>query len=64
VLAAEPSIRPEYFEIVDPRGMHPVRSVTGDVRAAAAVWLGSTRLIDNVFCPAPHPFDASADRTG
>jgi pantoate--beta-alanine ligase len=53
VLAAEPSIRPEYFEIVDPRTMQPVERVTGAVRICAAAWLGSTRLIDNVLCPDP-----------
>ncbi len=50
-LAAEPLFRPEYLEIVDPRDFQPVPRVTGDVRIAAAAWLGSTRLIDNVFCP-------------
>ena len=52
VLAAAPSMRAEYLEIVDARGMQPVDPVTGEVRIAAAVWLGSTRLIDNVFCAA------------
>jgi pantoate--beta-alanine ligase len=47
VLEAEPCIRVEYVELVDPR-MQPVEQVSGDVRLAAAVWLGSTRLIDNV----------------
>ncbi len=50
-LAAEPLFRPEYLEIVDPRDFQPVPRVTGGVRIAAAAWLGSTRLIDNVFCP-------------
>jgi pantoate--beta-alanine ligase len=50
VLAAEPSIRPEYLEVVDLHSFHPVTKVMGDVRIAAAVWLGATRLIDNVFC--------------
>lgn len=50
VLATEPLIRPQYLEIVDPDGMQPVEKITGPVRVAAAVWLGSTRLIDNVLC--------------
>jgi pantoate--beta-alanine ligase len=47
-LACEPRIRVEYFEIVDPEEMQPVRTIAGPVRIAAAVWVGSTRLIDNV----------------
>jgi pantoate--beta-alanine ligase len=43
------SVRLEYFEVVDPSTMQPVESVTGPVRVAAAMWVGSTRLIDNVF---------------
>lgn len=42
--------RVEYFEIVDPDEMQPVDKVSGPVRVAAAVWFGSTRLIDNVLC--------------
>ncbi len=42
------SIRVEYFEIVDSGDMRPVAIVSGSVSAAAAVWIGSTRLIDNV----------------
>ncbi len=45
----EPRIRVEYFEIVDPRSMSPVERVIGPVRVAAAIWIGATRLIDNVF---------------
>jgi len=44
-----PEIRLEYLEIVDPENMQPVRSIEGPVRVAAAVWLGGTRLIDNVL---------------
>ncbi len=63
-LATEPSIRTEYVEVIDPRSMQPVEDVTGDVRIAAAVWLGSTRLIDNVFCPAAHALGTPADQAG
>jgi len=49
ILRAEPQIRPEYFEIVDGQDMQPVTQISGPVRIAAAVWLGSTRLIDNVL---------------
>jgi len=48
ILAAEPRIRPEYFEIVDPIELQPVTEIRGEVRVAAAIWIGKTRLIDNV----------------
>ena len=50
LLASDAGVRVEYFEIVDARNMQAVESIAGDVRFAAAVWLGSTRLIDNVLC--------------
>jgi pantoate--beta-alanine ligase len=49
-LQAEPQIRIEYVEVVDPRSMTPVEQVIAPVRIAAAVWLGKVRLIDNVYC--------------
>lgn len=48
ILAAEEKIRLEYFEIVDPVDLQPVTEIRGEVRIAAAVWIGKTRLIDNV----------------
>ena len=48
ILAAEPRIRQEYFEIVDPKELQPVAEIRGAVRIAVAVWIGKTRLIDNV----------------
>ncbi|MBV6434722.1 MAG: 3-methyl-2-oxobutanoate hydroxymethyltransferase [Bryobacteraceae bacterium] len=48
-LAEAPAVRVEYIEVVD-AAMQPVAEITGAVRIAAAVWLGSTRLIDNVPC--------------
>jgi pantoate--beta-alanine ligase len=53
VLAKEPRIRVEYFEIVDAESMQPVATVAGRMCIAAAVWLGSVRLIDNVFAGLP-----------
>jgi pantoate--beta-alanine ligase len=47
--SGEPSLRLEYLEIVDPETMQPVNAITGPVRVAGALWVGSTRLIDNVF---------------
>ena len=48
MLAAEPLVRPEYFEIVDPVELQPVGKIEGGVRIAGAIWVGKTRLIDNV----------------
>jgi pantoate--beta-alanine ligase len=45
-----PEIRVEYLEIVDPDEMRPVDRIDGPVRIAAAIWLGSIRLIDNLLC--------------
>jgi pantoate--beta-alanine ligase len=48
-LQEEPGIRVEYFEIVDPVEMQPVTDViSGPVRIAGAIWVGNTRLIDNL----------------
>jgi pantoate--beta-alanine ligase len=40
-------LRLEYFEIVDPQSMQPVKTITGPVLVAGALWVGGTRLIDN-----------------
>lgn len=49
---ADPEIRVEYLEIVDAATMQPVKRIDGGVRVAVAAWLGSTRLIDNIFVSA------------
>jgi len=46
-------LRIEYLELVDPRTFQPVERITGPVVAAGALWVGSTRLIDNVLCTPP-----------
>jgi pantoate--beta-alanine ligase len=48
ILKTSPLIRVEYFEVVEPVELQPVEVIDGPIRLAAAVWLGSTRLIDNV----------------
>ncbi len=48
-LAWHSEIRVEYFEIVDPEEMQPVERITGPVTIAAAIWIGSIRLIDNLL---------------
>jgi pantoate--beta-alanine ligase len=47
---AYPEVRVEYLEIVDPADMLPVEQIIGPVRVAGAVWIGKTRLIDNLLC--------------
>ncbi len=51
--AEHPEVRVEYLEIADPEEMQPVDSVSGPVRVAGAIWIGKTRLIDNVLCVPP-----------
>ncbi len=48
VIAGTPQFRVEYLEVVDPDRIQPVDRIESRVRVAAAAWLGSTRLIDNV----------------
>jgi pantoate--beta-alanine ligase len=43
------TLRLEYLEIVDPATMQPVDDISAAVRVAGALWVGSTRLIDNVL---------------
>jgi pantoate--beta-alanine ligase len=54
VLQRAPEIKLEYLELVDPDTIRPVDVVSAPVRAALAVWIGETRLIDNVLCEPPH----------
>jgi len=49
VFAEAPLVRVEYLEVVDPDEMQPVTRVCLPVRIAGAVWVGSTRLIDNIL---------------
>jgi pantoate--beta-alanine ligase len=48
IVPGSPSLRLEYLEIVDPSEMQPVATVNGPVVVAGALWVGSTRLIDNL----------------
>jgi pantoate--beta-alanine ligase len=48
-LPSDPILRLEYFEIVDPVDMQPVSRIEGAVRVAGAMWVGATRLIDNIL---------------
>ncbi len=42
------SLRLEYLEVVDPVELQPVATIDGPVLVAGALWVGSTRLIDNL----------------
>jgi pantoate--beta-alanine ligase len=48
VIAEEPAVRLDYFEIVDRNTLDPVTDVSRGALVAVAAYLGSTRLIDNI----------------
>jgi pantoate--beta-alanine ligase len=48
VIAQEPQVRLDFFEIVDPETLDPVERITGRTLVAVAAYVGATRLIDNV----------------
>jgi pantoate--beta-alanine ligase len=48
VIAEEPGVKLDYFEVVDPNTLDPVRDVSRGALVAVAAWLGTTRLIDNL----------------
>jgi len=50
-IAAEKSVRLDYFEIVDPHSLDPIERVTDAALVAVAAYVGETRLIDNVLLP-------------
>jgi pantoate--beta-alanine ligase len=47
--AAEPSVRLDYFEIVNPETLEPIEDIRQGALIAVAAYLGSTRLIDNLL---------------
>jgi pantoate--beta-alanine ligase len=48
VIPSDASLRLEYLEIVDPVDLQRVDTIAGTVLVAGALWVGNTRLIDNV----------------
>ena len=48
VIAREPQVRLDYFEIVDPDTLDPVERISRKTLVAVAAYVGSTRLIDNL----------------
>lgn len=53
VLAQEPAVRLDYFEIVDPSTLDPTQELTSGALVAIAAFVGNTRLIDNILLPKP-----------
>ncbi len=53
LIPADERLRLEYLELVDSEDFQPVTRVTGPVVAAGALWVGNTRLIDNVRSTPP-----------
>lgn len=51
LFAPYPEVRLEYFEFVDPETLTPLDHIDGPVLIAGAIWLGATRLIDNMSWP-------------
>jgi pantothenate synthetase len=47
-IAAVPEARLEYLEIVDAENLEPLAALDRPARMCLAVWLGTTRLIDNL----------------
>lgn len=54
-------LRLEYLEVVDPERIQPVERIEGPVLVAGALWVGSTRLIDNLLCTPCAPLVATGD---
>lgn len=52
VMAEEPSVRLDYYEVVNPNTLDPVSDTSRGALVAVAAFVGSTRLIDNVVLPA------------
>ena len=52
VMSEEPSIRIDYYEVVDPDTLEPVADIANGALVAAAAYIGPTRLIDNVLLSA------------
>ena len=50
-VAGERSVRLDYFEIVDPEGLDPVKNLADGALVAVAAFVGPTRLIDNLLLP-------------
>jgi pantoate--beta-alanine ligase len=50
VIPSDASLRLEYLDVVDAVELQRVDTIAGTVLVAGALWVGNTRLIDNVTC--------------
>jgi pantoate--beta-alanine ligase len=48
VIPSDASLRLEYLDVVDRVELQPVDAIVGPVLVAGALWVGNTRLIDNI----------------
>ena len=48
LISSKPGTRVDYIEMVDLKNLRPIAPLSGDVLIAMAVFIGNTRLIDNV----------------
>ena len=48
IIAAEPSVRLDYLELVDARTLKAADPIAQPTRGLGAIFVGKTRLIDNV----------------
>jgi pantoate--beta-alanine ligase len=51
IVAQEPAAQLDYFEIVDPVTLDPMQELTSPALVAVGVFIGNTRLIDNILLP-------------
>jgi len=49
LIAQEPLARIDYVAVVNAKALEPLTTLTGRVAILLAVWIGSTRLIDNIL---------------
>ena len=49
IIASEHLARIDYAEVVDPGSLEPVEKIDGEALVALAVYIGRTRLIDNII---------------
>jgi pantoate--beta-alanine ligase len=52
MIKSKPRLKIEYISIVDTKKLKPVSTVSGEVLIAIAVYVGKTRLIDNIILKA------------
>jgi pantoate--beta-alanine ligase len=52
VFAKEPSVRLDYFQVVDPDTLESIDTISGCALVAVAAYVGTTRLIDNIILSA------------